>query len=99
MKTLKQIAEEKYPYGKSENDSLSLLEEIKVDRLRVAFESGARWAMSQFIGLVPSEDKGREGCTYGDTKFDSLSVVYGYNTALEHVIQNYETLYNSLNEE
>lgn len=29
-----------------------------------------------------SEDSGKEGCTYGDTDYDSLSVVYGYNTAI-----------------
>lgn len=32
-----------------------------------------------------SEDKGTPRCTYGNTEFDSLSVVYGYNLALEHV--------------
>ena len=32
-----------------------------------------------------SEDRGVSGCTYGDTDFDSLTVVYGYNLALEHV--------------
>lgn len=32
-----------------------------------------------------SEDKGREGCTYNDTNFDSLSVVYGWNLALQQM--------------
>lgn len=32
------------------------------------------------------DDSGREGCIYGDTEHDSLSVVYGYNLAIEHVI-------------
>lgn len=31
-----------------------------------------------------SEDIGREGCTYGDTDFDSLSVVYGSNQQLSY---------------
>lgn len=31
------------------------------------------------------EHTGREGCTYGDTQYDSLSVSYGYNLALEHL--------------
>lgn len=32
-----------------------------------------------------SQDKGVEGCTYGDTKYDSMSVVYGYNSCLEQL--------------
>lgn len=35
--------------------------------------------------LNTSEDKGREGCTYGDTKFDSPSAAYGYNTCLREI--------------
>lgn len=31
-----------------------------------------------------SEDKGREGCTYSDTDYDSMSTVYGYNLALAY---------------
>jgi len=31
-----------------------------------------------------SDDKGVEGCTYGDTEYDSESVVYGYNSALSY---------------
>lgn len=31
------------------------------------------------------DDSGREGCTYGDTAFDSQSVVYGYNLAIDHI--------------
>ncbi|AGO47723.1 hypothetical protein Phi4:1_gp189 [Cellulophaga phage phi4:1] len=33
------------------------------------------------------DDSGRQGCTYGDTEFDSLSVVYGYNRAIDDVIE------------
>ena len=32
-----------------------------------------------------SEDTGRSGCNYGDTDYDSLSVVYGYNLAVEQI--------------
>jgi len=32
-----------------------------------------------------SEDSGREGCNYGDTEYDSLSAVYGYNLCLSNV--------------
>ena len=33
------------------------------------------------------DDSGREGCTYGDTDHDSISAVYGYNLAIEHVVE------------
>lgn len=32
------------------------------------------------------DDSGREGCTYGDTHYDSLSAVYGYNLAIDNII-------------
>lgn len=32
-----------------------------------------------------SEDFGREGCTYGDTDFDSLSAAHGYNQCLNDI--------------
>lgn len=38
------------------------------------------------------DDSGREGCTYGDTDFDSMSVVYGYNLAIENVIETIKNL-------
>lgn len=31
------------------------------------------------------DDSGREGCTYGDTDYDSMTVVYGYNLAIDDV--------------
>ena len=31
------------------------------------------------------DESGRAGCNYGDTEYDSLSVVYGYNLALAYV--------------
>ena len=32
------------------------------------------------------DDMGREGCTYGDTDYDSMTVVYGYNLGVEHTV-------------
>lgn len=32
-----------------------------------------------------SEDHGIAGCTYGDTKFDSESAAYGYNSCREYM--------------
>ena len=36
------------------------------------------------------DDSGRPNCTYGDTKYDSLSAVFGYNLAIEHIIEELE---------
>lgn len=56
------------------------------------FIDGASWEKEQSIDWLsnnlPSEDTGRAGCTYNDTEYDSLSVVYGYNLALQHVKEN-----------
>ena len=35
--------------------------------------------------LNVSHAKGKEGCTYGDSPYDSLSAAYGYNEALDEV--------------
>lgn len=35
--------------------------------------------------LHMSEERGVAGCTWGDTDFDSLSVAYGFNLALEYI--------------
>jgi hypothetical protein len=37
------------------------------------------------IQNYPEDDSGRAGCRWGDTDYDSLSVQYGYNSALENV--------------
>jgi hypothetical protein len=37
------------------------------------------------IERMPPDDTGRNGCTYGDTDYDSQSVVYGYNLALDEI--------------
>ena len=51
-------------------------------------EQGIEWLLSH----LPSEDSGRAGCYYGDTEYDSLTVVYGYNLALQHVREQLEKL-------
>lgn len=35
--------------------------------------------------LNTSEDHGREGCTWGDTEFDSLSAAAGHNQCLDNI--------------
>jgi len=44
-------------------------------------------AMLHCIRVLDSSFKehGCAGCTYGDTDFDSLSVVYGYNMAIDYL--------------
>jgi len=36
---------------------------------------------------IMKDDSGREGCTYGDTDYDSMSAVYGYNLAIDHITE------------
>lgn len=45
--------------------------------------------------LYMSEDKGVEGCTWGDTEMSSTDVAYGYNLALENVKSGLEELIKS----
>lgn len=40
--------------------------------------------------LNMSEDKGVEGCTWGDTEYDSISASAGYNQALQNVKETIE---------
>ena len=40
--------------------------------------------------LCMSEERGVSGCTWGDTDFDSLSVAYGFNLALEYIKEKLE---------
>ncbi|MPT36350.1 MAG: hypothetical protein E2604_14995 [Flavobacterium sp.] len=41
--------------------------------------------------LSISENKGRDGCTYGDTDFDSMSAAYGYNSCLKEIKEKAES--------
>lgn len=49
------------------------------------------------IDRIPSYNQGRSGCTYGDTEYDSESVVFGYNMALDHCKENISKSYNVCN--
>ncbi len=42
------------------------------------------------IRFLKNHSGGREGCTYNDTRYDSVSAVYGYNLAIEHVLEKIE---------
>lgn len=39
--------------------------------------------LKRIADLKLTRESGRARCTYSDTDFDSLSVVYGYNIALD----------------
>jgi hypothetical protein len=59
--------------------------------------------MGEALELInrTSEDKGREGCTFGDTEFDSMSAAHGYNVCLNYIkddIQKALETYNKLKE-
>lgn len=63
------------------------LKDITISQIMTDF------AASEIERLMPCEDEieamkdntGMEGCTYEDTDFDSQSVVYGYNMAVDYV--------------
>jgi chromosome segregation ATPase len=77
---LSRLKEEKERLVKVYNSAIADLKAIRsknpdpeIERLREALN----------IIQNSHEDSGRAGCTYGDTKYDSLSAVYGYNLCLE----------------
>ncbi len=37
------------------------------------------------VSLMKDNHSGREECSYGDTDYDSMTVVYGYNLAIDNV--------------
>jgi hypothetical protein len=58
------------------------------DRAMILFsESQLQCKMEEIEQALPGfDDSGREGCTYGDTDYDSISVVYGRNEYREQII-------------
>ncbi len=68
----------------------------RLDDLQIAFDRLAKASLElkeqrdellKALGDIKAfseyEETGRAGCTYGDTEYDSLSAVYGYNQAKE----------------
>ncbi|WP_064967998.1 hypothetical protein [Tenacibaculum ovolyticum] len=41
-----------------------------------------------------NHDSGRAGCTFGDTDYDSLSVVYGINNEKDWVVESMRKLHS-----
>jgi hypothetical protein len=57
----------------------------------------ARTLLLGLLGVVErisrmKDDSGREGCTYGDTDYDSMTVVYGYNMAIDNIIDTIDKM-------
>lgn len=67
-----------YPLYVHESDVEQALEEYKDQHTAPLIE-----ALERINSM--REDTGRPGCTYNDTDFDSQSVVYGYNIALNEI--------------
>lgn len=61
--------------------------EQSTDRLRDTLNLVNNLPISDVVERVSrmKDDSGREGCTYGDTDYDSMTVVYGYNLAIDDV--------------
>lgn len=60
----------------------SNMEEIEANA-RLIVAAPDMLAVLQAIENASSyEDQGREGCTYGDTSYDSVSAAHGYNLAI-----------------
>lgn len=76
MSDLKKVLDEKYPMPTGD-----VLDELKQDRLRMAFTSGVYWALSKFMAFIPEEDKNSP---------------FGYNAACEDIINNMESFQSSI---
>lgn len=64
------------------------LEQAKVNARLIALAPELYDTLSKIESISSTENKGVAGATWGDTNYDSESVAYGYNLAME-VIQKY----------
>lgn len=60
-------------------------EETRANAKLIAQSPAMLHDLQQIKGIM--EVDGREGCTWGDTEYDSRSVAYGYNLAVAHAKQ------------
>lgn len=58
-------------------------EELKANARLIAAAPKMFYTLDLIANM--EEDRGRSGCTYGDTEYDSESAVYGYNQCLENI--------------
>lgn len=76
--------------GSEENileDFCTVWNTSKPQRMENAKAMAAAPDLLEFARMIyyMSEDTGRDGCSYGDTDYDSQSVVYGHNKLLEYL--------------
>ncbi len=76
----------------NEQDILAYAEYYHAQKSKGAWSDELK---AELIQLCSYKESGREGCTYGDTDYDSMSVVYGYNMALEHLEDKIVKLFTS----
>jgi hypothetical protein len=72
------------------NEARKFFDELNEENTRLANELERVKNNSSISDVVErvsrmKDDSGREGCTYGDTDYDSMTVVYGYNLAIDDV--------------
>lgn len=76
-----------YQYSDGEMRDLVAYTEALEDYVKHLETKDKNLTISDVVERVSrmKDDSGREGCTYGDTDYDSMTVVYGYNLAIEDV--------------
>lgn len=80
-----------YPIGSMKEQSLNKFFDYGVSRANAHYlpilqkQSELLERALGILKKVPThKESGRAGCCYGDTDYDSLSVCYGYNMAIEN---------------
>jgi hypothetical protein len=83
MSKLQQLLDKKWPI----TDDLHFAKRTQWNFYRDIFTEGYNAAKSeakeQVVLSINNAYPGREGCTWGDTEYDSLTVAYGYRIALQ----------------
>lgn len=88
-KTLREFIEDEYDF---------LTQEILVNEVATRFASSEVELFKEKVRELGNitEEHGVEGCTYGDTDYDSMSVAHGYNLAIEHINESILRLLDSI---
>ena len=89
MSQLQKLLDEKWRL----DGDLSDTDRSTLEMFRRIFTEGYNAAMEAAKDAIPhKDDSGRPDAYYGDTPFDSLSTIYGYNLAISHVNENLNKL-------
>lgn len=65
------------PFALAVADLMSMAQHVRVEHVEELIKRVKK--------LPWSEDKGVDGCTFGDTEYSSIDVCYGYNLAIEQI--------------